>query len=77
VCAQQAEIHHVPLHESDPVWRPVGKERLTDDPGSADRPPEAAVVRFATVVSIMKYSPEGILMVPEKLQITAVRQGSM
>src|SRR6185295_5796990 len=33
------------------VRRPVGGEGLADDPVARDRPPEAAVVAFATVVA--------------------------
>jgi hypothetical protein len=33
-------------------------------------------VRVQRLSPIMKYSPEGILMVPEKLQIAAARQGA-
>src|SRR5690348_605508 len=39
------------LEESDPVGRPVGEERLADDPGARNRAPESAVLRIRTVVA--------------------------
>src|SRR6516225_10529244 len=40
-----------PLEESDPVGRPVGQERLPDDPGAGDGSPEPAVLRVRPVVA--------------------------
>src|SRR5579871_1650682 len=40
-----------PLEESDPVRRPVGQERLPDDPGAGDGPPEPAVLGVRAVVA--------------------------
>src|SRR5579875_1652399 len=36
---------------SDPVGRPVGEEGLADDPGPANRAPEAAVLGIRAVVA--------------------------
>src|SRR5581483_6450271 len=47
------------LEESDPVGRPVGQERLADDPGSRYRPPEATVLRIGTVVAHHVVVPAG------------------
>src|SRR5580704_1231874 len=40
-----------PLEKSDPVGRPVGQERLADDPCSRDRAPEPAVLGIGAVVA--------------------------
>src|SRR5947209_13382225 len=40
-----------PSESPSPVGRPVGEERLTDDPAPLHRPPEAAVLRIRPVVA--------------------------
>src|ERR1700731_3336879 len=39
------------LQEADSIRRPVREERLADDPGSRNRPPEATVLRVGAVVA--------------------------
>ena len=46
-----AERRSRALEEADPVGRPVGGERCSDDPCSGDRSPEPAVVGEVTVVA--------------------------
>src|SRR5436305_14626496 len=41
----------MPSEESDSVRRPVGEERLADDPRLRDRPPEAAVLGVGAIVA--------------------------